>query len=386
MKPRCDEKHALGASCLLTSCHRNNRIEQRSDARVCATATLISMARWVPALTVQAVLEAFRELGLDERRLRVEAGVPGNAIEGGALLPAVVWRNLWANVYRDVERDEIGVRAGLALPFGAFGLMDYLAASADTLGTSCEALSQHFHRVSCERSLELEEREGQFRIKLVVTEASDDTLVGDEFTLGAIIGRLRARVDGFSIAAVQLRRAPPQHADRLAELLGAPVSFGHAVAALCLPERMRDAPISSADPWLRRTLESLLPRPELGGPGSPLERTLRECLRDLLPKGRLGASRVAGALGMSERSLHRRLREIGQSYQGVVDVFRREEAERLLLDGRVDMAEIAHRLGFADQSAFSRAFRRWTQLAPRAWLAQRSAPGSPRSDLAAPDK
>ena len=113
---------------------------------------------------------------------------------------------------------------------------------------------------------------------------------------------------------------------------------------------------------------------------------MRDCLRELLPKGRLGAARVAGALGMSERSLHRRLREIGQSYQGVVDVFRREEAERLLLDGRVDMAEIAHRLGFADQSAFSRAFRRWTQMAPRAWLAQRSALGSPRSGLAASDK
>ena len=375
MKPCCDGKRDLGASCLLTSCHGNNHIERRSDARVRAAATLISMARWVPALTVQAVLEAFHELGLDDGRLRVETGVPGRALESGALLPAAVWRNLWASVYRDVGRDEIGVRAGLALPFGAFGLMDYLAASADTLGMSCEALAAHFHRVSCERSLELEEREGQYRIKLVVTEASDDTLVGDEFTLGAIVGRLRARVDGFSVAAVQLRRTPPPSADRLAELLGAPVSFGHAVAALCLPERMRDAPISSADPWLRRTLESLLPQTEPGGPGLPLERSLRDCLRELLPKGRLGASRVAGALGMSERSLHRRLREIGQSYQGVVDVFRREEAERLLLDGRVDMAEIAHRLGFADQSAFSRAFRRWTQLAPRAWLAQRSALG-----------
>jgi AraC-like DNA-binding protein len=366
--------------------HGNNSIASRSDAQVCSPATLINMARWVPALTVQAVLEAFRELGLDERRLRVEAGVPGNVLEGGALLPAAVWQSLWASVQRDVARDEIGIEAGLALPFGAFGLMDYLAASAPTLGTSCEALSQHFHRVSCERSLELEEREGQYRIKLVVTEASPDTLFGDEFALGAIVGRLRARVRGFSVAALQLRRPPPRDAGRFAELLGAPVSFGHAVAALCLPEHMRDAAISSADPWLRRTLESLLPHAALGAAGSPIERSLRDCLKELLPKGRVAASRVAAALGMSERSLHRRLREIGQSYQGMVDVYRREEAERLLLDGRVDMSAIAHRLGFADQSAFSRAFRRWTQMAPRAWLAQRSGLGSRGSDLAAPDK
>jgi len=166
------------------------------------------------------------------------------------------------------------------------------------------------------------------------------------------------------------------------------VSFGHAVAALCLPARMRDVPLSTSDPWLRRALESLLPQQELGMHGSsPLERSLRDCLRELLPQGRLGAARVAAALGMSERSLHRRLRELGQSYQGVVDVFRREEAERLLVDGRVDMTEIAHRLGFADQSAFSRAFRRWTRMAPRSWLAHRSSlaeHGSPI--LAAIDK
>jgi len=72
----------------------------------------------------------------------------------------------------------------------------------------------------------------------------------------------------------------------------------------------------------------------------------------------------------------------------VVDVFRREEAERLLVDGSIDMKEIAYRLGFADQSAFSRAFRRWTLMAPRTWLAQRSSltPAASPAMLAAQDK
>ena len=158
-----------------------------------------------------------------------------------------------------------------------------------------------------------------------------------------------------------------------------------AVTALCLQAHMRDAAVSSSDPWLRRTLESLLPHTD--SVRSPLEQSLRSSLRELLPKGRLAASRVASALGMSERSLHRRLREVGQSYRGMVDNFRRKEAERLLLDGRVDMAEIAHRLGFADQSAFSRAFRRWARMAPRDWLAQRNSPARAQpTDLAASDK
>jgi AraC-like DNA-binding protein len=326
------------------------------------------MAREVPAITIQAMLAAFRTLGLDEPRLRSEANVPAR-LDGGVLVQDVVRRHLWAGAYREAQCAELAIKAGLALPFGALGPMDYLAASADTLGACCEALLRQFRSVSCERSLEIEQHPGDYRVKLVVVDTREDTLAGDEFTLGAMAGRFRARVDGFSIAAVQLKRPPPKDPERFAALFGAPVSFGHAVAALCLPGRLRDAPISSADPWLTRALESLLPHNDLQAPESTLERSLRNCLRERLPQGRLGAAAVAGALGMSERSLHRRLRELGQSYQVVVDVFRREEAERLLLDGRIDMTEIASRLGFADQSAFSRAFRRWTQMAPRAWLA-----------------
>jgi AraC-like DNA-binding protein len=315
------------------------------------------------------MLEAFRALGLDERRLRADADVSEQQLESGALLPDTVRQRLWAGACREARRDEFAIEAGLALPFGAFGLMDYLAASADTLGESCEALARHFHSVSCERRLETESCEGEFRLKLISADRGVDALAEDDFTLGALLGRLRARVDGFSLAAVTLRRASPPCASRFAELFGVPVSFGHAVATLCLPVRLREAQLSSADRRLRRTLESLLPPDMSGAPGSALERSLRSCLRILLPERKFGAAKVAGALGMSERSLHRRLRELGQSYQGMVDVFRREEAERLLLDGRVDMTAIAHRLGFADQSAFSRAFRRWTRMAPRAWVA-----------------
>jgi AraC-like DNA-binding protein len=327
------------------------------------------MARWVPAITIEAMLEAFRVLGLDERRLRADAGVPEHPRESGALLPDSVRQRLWASASREAQREEFAIEAGLALPFGALGSMDYLAASAATLGESCEALVRHFHIVSCARHLEIEWCADELRLELVTTETRDEALAEDEFTLGALLGRLRTRVDGFSLAAVRLRRAVPECAPRFAHLFGAPVSFGHAVPMLCLPAGLRQAPLSSADPWLRRTLESLLPRADTGAGGSALERSLRGCLRELLPQGRFAAAKVAGTLGMSERSLHRRLRELGQSYQGMVDVFRREEAERLLLDGRVDMTEIAHRLGFADQSAFSRAFRRWTRMAPSTWLA-----------------
>ena len=64
---------------------------------------------------------------------------------------------------------------------------------------------------------------------------------------------------------------------------------------------------------------------------------------------------------------------LGRTYQAVLDDFRAGEAERLLLDGRVPLAQVALALGFADQTAFSRAFRRWKGETPKDWLAQRRA-------------
>jgi AraC-like DNA-binding protein len=323
------------------------------------------------------MIETFRALGLDERRLRAEAKIP-EKLHGRGLVPGAVRKQLWASAHREAQRDEFAIEAGLVAPYGVLGPMDYLANSADTLGKSCEVLSRHFHSVSCERTLEIEQRPGDYRVKLVVSGASEDALFADEFALGAIVGRFRAHVDGFTVAAVQLRRAAPKDPGRFAETFAAPVSFGHATTALCLPGRMRDRPMSSSNPWLRQALESLLPARELGAQCSAIERTLRSCLREQLPQGRLVAASVARSLGMSERSLHRRLREVGQSYQVVVDDFRREEAEYLLLDGGILMAEIAQRLGFADQSAFSRAFKRWTNSTPRAWLTHRNSPSHMR--------
>jgi AraC-like DNA-binding protein len=74
---------------------------------------------------------------------------------------------------------------------------------------------------------------------------------------------------------------------------------------------------------------------------------------------------------MSERTLHRRLRELGRTFQEVLDAFRESEAERLLVSGRPSLAEVALRLGFSDQSAWNRAFRRWKGTSPTEWAASR---------------
>lgn len=87
---------------------------------------------------------------------------------------------------------------------------------------------------------------------------------------------------------------------------------------------------------------------------------------------------VAADLGLSERSLRRRLVEAGVSYRELVEGVRHERADDLLTRTDLDVAEIALRLGYAESTSFSAAYRRWTGTTPaRARAAGRS--GRPRS-------
>jgi AraC-like DNA-binding protein len=68
---------------------------------------------------------------------------------------------------------------------------------------------------------------------------------------------------------------------------------------------------------------------------------------------------------MSTRTLQRRLRDWGFSFEEMVDDLRHTEAVRRLAIGQESMMEIAFVLGYSDQAHFTRAFRRWTGMAPR---------------------
>ncbi|WP_414477928.1 helix-turn-helix domain-containing protein [Photobacterium damselae] len=73
---------------------------------------------------------------------------------------------------------------------------------------------------------------------------------------------------------------------------------------------------------------------------------------------------IASYLGISFRTLNRRLAEAETSYRSILQEYRLEKALNLLNNDKINMAEIAFRLGFSDLSTFSRAFKRWTGECP----------------------
>jgi AraC-like DNA-binding protein len=98
---------------------------------------------------------------------------------------------------------------------------------------------------------------------------------------------------------------------------------------------------------------------------SSAKHRLRAILIRQISDGEPTRAKVAKAMGMSERTLHRRLGAEGTSFQDVLDETRRELSEQYLSQGDLSIADVAYLLGFNDQSSFFRAYKRWFGTTPK---------------------
>jgi AraC-like DNA-binding protein len=166
---------------------------------------------------------------------------------------------------------------------------------------------------------------------------------------------------GHAPSAAQFHFAAPRPAyDALVrQALGEHVRYGAAVNKIVLPKAWLAVPSTGADSALFRSarteLDAALAR--LDDPTDLRVQVTR--LLQTMPDGRLGAADAASALGVSRRTMTRRLQESGAHYRDLLDEELKNRAAQLMQTDKLSRSEIAERLGYRDPTSFSRACRRW---------------------------
>jgi AraC-like DNA-binding protein len=180
----------------------------------------------------------------------------------------------------------------------------------------------------------------------------------------------------FSPREVWFEHSAPADTREHRRIFRAPLRFEQTCHALVLDRGLLDHPLVTADSrlcaLLDRQAQDLLAR--LPRESSVSDRT-RRLLREVLRGGDAGVAAIARRLGMSPRSLQRRLAAEGSSYRGLLDEVRREIAVRHLGERDLAISEVASALGFSDATGFYRAFRRWTGASPAGYRARGAGPG-----------
>ncbi len=177
-----------------------------------------------------------------------------------------------------------------------------------------------------------------------------------------------ASSEPFRPLAVHFRHAVPGSSAAHEEHFGCPVHFSSDRDALHVSERTLRTPNRVGDSDMASFFDThLAAEVAQVDDDSSLDRQLQIEISRALSEGVPPLSDIARCLGMSGRTLQRRLSERGFSYQSVVDESRRRLARQMLRDTDASLLEIAFMTGFAEQSSFSRAFRRWEGQTPRSY-------------------
>jgi AraC-like DNA-binding protein len=165
---------------------------------------------------------------------------------------------------------------------------------------------------------------------------------------------------------VYLKHKAPEDTAGHEAYFGCPVHFASDKDALRVSTKTLDSPNKVGDASIARFFDTLL-EAEVSTLDAtvPLERRVLDRVSTALSAGVPALSDVARDLGMSGRTLQRRLAEKDTTFQALVDEARRRLSLRLLRgDDEATLSEVTYMTGFSDQSAFTRAFKRWTGQTP----------------------
>ena len=327
----------------------------------------------VLAVASRAVLAAVEALGLDGDALLTEVGLERASLDDpDRRIPASAADGLWQAAMARSPDPNLALHAAERLEFGAYRVIDHLAAHAPTLGRSFERIATYFGLVDPRARLEIETRDPLCSITMAASVPGIAIpLAALEYTFAALYLRTRAGLGiDYRPERIELAAAQPEHISEHERVFGCPLRFGCERSVMLIRREHWDHARAS-DPSLFEVLDrhaalllASLP------PASPLLAELREAIVAELRDGEATLARVGKRLGMSGRTLQRRLDEQQLEFRTVVDQVAGELAKRYLQDRALAIAEVAFLLGFADQSAFTRAFKRWTGVTPGRWRAR----------------
>lgn len=309
---------------------------------------------------------------LDKPALFKSVGVdPDAAVDPKRMIEDTDYYRFIERIARaDPRAVDLPLRVGASMRCDDYGAYGLAWKSALNLRGSCERAERYARVLTSvssysvsdteEGALMLLHREGERRLGLRLS---------NENTIASIVAMSQeVSTTEFRAKAIFFKHRSPGSAAAHERHFGCPVHFGADMDGLLIahevmltPNQLGDRSISQFfDQHLEEAVSNL-------SEAATLERQVRDQIAQSLSEGVPTITEIAERLNLSGRTLQRRLSDRGYSFQTLVDDSRRELAKRLLKETDYPLAEIAFLTGFSEQSAFTRAFKRWAGQTPRSF-------------------
>ncbi|MFW6050689.1 MAG: AraC family transcriptional regulator ligand-binding domain-containing protein [Myxococcota bacterium] len=323
------------------------------------------MERLMRTRFVAPALAIARGAGEATEAIRKRHGLPPEAeTDPSVVLPVQTLRDLLDDIAERIGSRFLGLRIAAAVPRGAFALPEFAIRAAPTLR---EALAQTAENAAVDQPV----IEATFRVQ-AGEGIYDMWLPGEPEVTGrhaneawmAIVSGLGQHLCDPPVrpTRVWMGHPAPPRIEPLQEAFGTRrIHFEMGSNGIAFAEADLDAAVSSGDPALRTAIRNQIASSDTArGLTSSVRRALHRGFETSVPT----LASTARLLGMSSRTLQRRLADEGARFGSLKDEVRAEIAKVLVRRGDLGLETIAAEMGYSDLGAFLRAFKRWTGMTP----------------------
>jgi AraC-like DNA-binding protein len=323
---------------------------------------------------VQALLEAVESAGVPRMRLLRAAELEPEQLESAG------FRVPCSEVYRlcelaiDVTDDPaLGLHWAEKLSGDTFNPISHMLAHSATLRQAFEALSQCRRLLTDQASYELLESGDSVTVRCVPPASA--SLIARRFTAEMLLTSLVRLIRSFSVHArprrVSFEYAAPPYSEEYTRVFEGAERFKQPFTGIVFDSVLMNAVSPHKDDDVHRALRSIAEQRVLQLTNRmPYSVRVRDFLVQQAPSGRAEMASVARSLGLSVRSLRRRMDAEGKTFNDVANDAQAIVAKNLLRNTDRTIQDLAYQLGFADTSSFHRAFKRWTGTTPLAYRAE----------------
>jgi AraC-like DNA-binding protein len=323
----------------------------------------------LPVGTTMALPAVLRALGADPSRLLEEVGLSLSLFDSpGNTFTFASRGRLLAHCVERTGCQHLGLMIGERSNLSSLGLVGLLARYSPDVGTALNSLVRYLHHYTRGATTTLIV-EGQlvildYKIHQAATEGTDQ--VGDGAV--AIMVNIMRELCGpeWTPSQVMFAHRKPESVEPFRRFFRSPLRFDAEQNAIVFLADWLSLRLPEVSPDLRHLLKEQINLIEARHRNDFPEQ-VRIVLRTALLTDRTSAEDIAAVFSIQSRTLNRRLSEFGLSFRDLVEQQRYEIARQALTDTAMDVYDIAALLGYADASAFTRAFRRWSGTTPAAW-------------------
>jgi len=304
--------------------------------------------------------------GHDPETLYRDAGIDPDLLnKPGARIPSPLVNSLWAKATETIDDPCFGLMAHKYWHPSYFHALGYAWLASHTLRDALNRFVRYLRIVSEKIFLKLEE--GPDGLMLALNYKILGMRVPAQIDMGMAMSIHICRLnfgEDLKPVAVNFMHAEPPCTEKYFALFKAPVRFSADTDSITFSNPDVERYLTGANPQLARLNDQVMIEYLAKVDKDDIVNRVTAVIVDMLPSGGVVDEKVAETLGMSVRGLQRRLKETGTTFRTILDAARKDLSSTYVRDPDIELAEVAFLLGFSDQSAFSRAFKRWTGKPP----------------------